>query len=580
MLEESLNQYKNTKDNPSFNKAALRNIAFFGVGAKLLDPRFKVPADAEEQVSAELKLIEAHSGIITSPMMAISAPGDKAEPYLEDYSQYVPRGHYTQSDVLKNYFKAMMWYGRMNFRFAQDSEAKSALLMTLALKDSGAVSYWDKIYQVTSFFAGVSDDPGYPEMSVVIADVYGEDKSLKEIMKDEEAWKNFISKAKAMKPAAVNSMVVGDPSIDPDREEVTEGFRLMGQRYTLDADIFQRLIFREVKANKAGEKRMLPSSLDVPAAMGSEIAKGILKAEGNYGYENYENNLNSLGERIRGLDEKEWQQTLYQARLNCLRPLIEPLPDGYPSFMKNRAWELKSLTTFLGSFTELKHDTILYSKQVYAEMGGPGPEEPAQKGYVEPNPLAYARIVALTAMTRDGLESLEMLNEKDKENLNKLEELSLNLMNISIKELQNESLTKDDIELINSFGGQLEHFWLESIKNSDQMDYSELLINHPAMIVADVATDPDSGQVLELATGHIQNIYAIVPLEGKLWLVSGGMYSAYQFPWPMEDRLTDEAWREMVDNLSFDEKIDLQYSFINEYMVMNEDSSFYKNYDI
>jgi hypothetical protein len=43
----------------------------------------------------------------------------------------------------------------------------------------------------------------------------------------------------------------------------------------------------------------------------------------------------------------------------------------------------------LGSWAELKHDTILYAKQVYAELGGGGTARPSPKlaqGYVEPVP--------------------------------------------------------------------------------------------------------------------------------------------------------------------------------------------------
>ena len=35
--------------------------------------------------------------------------------YIEDYSQYKPRGHYTRSETLEKYFKAMMWYGHTGF---------------------------------------------------------------------------------------------------------------------------------------------------------------------------------------------------------------------------------------------------------------------------------------------------------------------------------------------------------------------------------------------------------------------------------------------------------------------------------
>ncbi|MFI5384219.1 MAG: DUF3160 domain-containing protein, partial [Methanosarcina thermophila] len=38
------------------------------------------------------------------------------------YSQYIPRGHYERSDLLKAYFKSMMWYGRMTFRVNNEDE--------------------------------------------------------------------------------------------------------------------------------------------------------------------------------------------------------------------------------------------------------------------------------------------------------------------------------------------------------------------------------------------------------------------------------------------------------------------------
>ena len=58
--------------------------------------------------------------------------------------------------------------------------------------------------------------------------------------------------------------------------------------------------------------------------------------------------------------------------------MIEPKDSRYPAFMHNNAWTHKDLQTALGSWTELKHDTILYAKQVMAEMGGGGPEEPVR----------------------------------------------------------------------------------------------------------------------------------------------------------------------------------------------------------
>ena len=60
--------------------------------------------------------------------------------------------------------------------------------------------------------------------------------------------------------------------------------------------------------------------------------------------------------------------------------------------MQSPAWVDKQLNTVLGSWSELKHDTILYAKQAYAELGGGPPPPPPlpPKGYVEPVPEFYA----------------------------------------------------------------------------------------------------------------------------------------------------------------------------------------------
>jgi hypothetical protein len=93
----------------------------------------------------------------------------------------------------------------------------------------------------------------------------------------------------------------------------------------------------------------------------------------------------------------------------------------------------------------------------------------------------------------------------------------------------------------------LEHFWFDVLKNEKNADdRSQLLIDNPAALIADVATDPDSGQVLEEGTGMLNHIYVVVPIDGKLVLAMGSIFTCYEFPWPMSDRLTDEAWRAML----------------------------------
>lgn len=553
LLAVSLKQYNSLKGT-SWENAAKRTVGFFAVAAKLLDPQTPSPRIVQAEVKKELALIKAHNGIQTSPVINIGEPADMVidtpmgpqslEAFKEDYSQYIPRGHYDKTEILKAYFKATMWYGRATFRLKNEDEIRSALIITLALQEKDNQTIWAKISQPVDFFVGQSDDITCAQFQTLAEQVYGPKATLAEVSRDQEKFEAFMAAAKKLEPPQINSIPIFQASIQPNREREIKGFRFMGQRFTIDASIFQRLVDREVP------KRMLPRGLDIPAALGSAEAADILQQAGETKYENYSANLNKLKKYLAGLGTDCWTQNLYWGWLYSLQPLTQAKPAGYPSFMTNSAWTRKDLNTYLGSWTELKHDTILYAKQVYAEMGGAPPELKDDRGYVEPEPYLYARLASLLKMTSDGLKNLGWLSEKRQALLKTLRQMALSFKTISEKELSNAPLTADEYELIRSYGGQLEHFWLEV--NQEEMDalgvdQRSFLDQNPAALVADVATDPN-GQVLEEGTGQIFLIYVVVPVGGKLRIAKGGVFSHYEFAWPLDDRLTDNAWRKLLDS--------------------------------
>lgn len=566
MLSEALNQYNSLKGT-EWENAAKRNIGFFAVGSKLLDSSANVPSVVANEVNQELALIEAHQGIEKSPVMNIGGGQDtmidtpqgsqSLEALKEDYSQYIPRGHYDKTEQLKAYFKSMMWYGRLTFRMKNDDEVKSALLITLALNKENNQNGWNKIYEPVNFFVGKSDDITYYQFKDLAEKIYGANATIQSVSSDKNKLVSFIDETKTLEPPQINSMPIFQASIQADREKEIKGFRFMGQRFTIDAAIFQRLVTREVgpkgeSCDKApfNSGRMLPKGLDIPSAMGSEEALNILKNQGETQHACYPENMSKMQTYLSGLPVENWTQNLYWGWLYQLRPLLDEKSNGYPSFMQNTAWARKELNTFLGSWSQLKHDTILYAKQTYAELGGGGPEKKDDRGYVEPNPYVYARLASLLKMTNEGLEMRGLLTASMKDNLSKMEQLAMSLKTISEKELNNENLTDADYELIRSYGGQLEHLWLEI--NKDEPQYKELgqrdfLDQNPAAIVTDVATDPN-GQVLEEGTGKIFEIYVVVPVDGKLRIAKGGVYSYYEFTWPMSDRLTDKKWRDLLNS--------------------------------
>jgi hypothetical protein len=548
-----LQQYGSTSG--QVQEAARRNAAFFTVASILLDPGLTVPSEVQDLVQAELALIEAHQGFADSPIFG----------YKEDYSQYVPRGHYTRNETFERYFKAMMWYGRMMFRLKPGDkpeevqkgrmETRQAILIVAALQsatvgDQPALAVWERIYEPTVFFVGQTDDLSVYDYGQVSKEVYGESLNPSDL-EDEARLDAFIKQALTLRPPKIISSFVTDQE---EPEEVTKGFRFMGQRFIPDSYIFQQLVYDEVKLyqgtgqpftkvdSMAGPIRGFPRGLDVASVLNSQRAKDIIEAEGDAEYDGYREQLAKLRGEFASLPAEQWVENLYWNWLYSLRPLLETKGEGYPVFMQNEAWTDKDLNAFLGSWAELRHDTILYAKQSQTIMATsieqPKPE--LAKGYVEPQPEVYARLAALCKQMRVGLEDRGLLSPEYTDKLNRMESLLLSLKTMAEKELSGQALTDEEYAQIRDIGDVLEGITTFSVEVSGQIT-SEA--DERMAVVADVHTEGNSGQVLEEGVGDAFTIYVVAPVEGQPVVAQGGVFSYYEFKQPMSDRLTDEAWQ-------------------------------------
>jgi hypothetical protein len=522
-------------------EAARRNLAFFSVASVLLEPGAEVASDVADDVQAELDLIAAHQGFAESPIFG----------YEEDYSQYVPRGHYTRNETFERYFKAMMWYGRMMFRLkpgpnaeaieAGRMETRQAILIVAALQNAqvgqeSALAVWERIYEPTVFFVGKTDDLNIYDYTQVVREVYGDQLTLADL-EDAAKLDEFIERAMTLRPPKIVSSYVTDREKP---EEVTKGFRFMGQRFIPDSYIFQQLVYDKVGTQD--DPRLFPKGLDVAAALGSLRGYVILLHDYEEGrYANYMEQMQKLQNEFSQLPEEQWVENLYWSWLYALRPLLEIRGEGYPAFMQNQGWVDKDINTFLGSWTELRHDTILYAKQSYTmKATGIMPQPEAAKGYVEPQPEVYARLAALAKQMRTGLEGRGLLDAEYSDKLERLESLLLSLKTMAEKELAGEALNEEEYELIRNIGGVLEGITTFSAKVEEEIT-SEA--DERMAVVADVHTDVNTGQVLEEGVGDAFLIYVIAPVEGQLVATQGGVFSYYEFTQPMDDRLTDEAWQ-------------------------------------
>jgi len=491
----------------------------------------------------------------------------------------VPRGHYTRSEKLKRYFKAMMWYGRMAFLLKGGDEAliseqdakistiQAALISSeqpdVNVDTKTAQETWDRIYSVTAFFVGTADDLTPYEYRDAINNVFGAEYNVSELSNEDNLLELKVELAKMRSPKIYggSGVCVVYPPITKEKLydclAKTKGMRFMGQRFVPDSYMFQQLVSPAVGmyvgndtpftmcSTPAGPTRCFPRGLDIMAVLGSERAADILIVEGDTEYAgintSYDKQLEELKSQFAGFDFNitECNRNLYWSWLYTLKPLLKQFEDGYPTFMQTRAWQEKELQTSLASWTELRHDTILYAKQSYTPVVGAPPQPPQPKpvrGYVEPVPEFYARLSALTKMTENGLIDLDVLNATEKARLQRLARILERLINISKAELENKELTENDYEFIRNFG-----------ENLDSVVAGVNTGGKETTIVADVHTDPNTGKVLEEGVGYVNLILVAynVP-DGRIIVGAGPAFSYYEFKQEMKDRLTDEKWKEIL----------------------------------
>ena len=583
LLDASVEDYKVNSAGEE-KEAARRNAAYFAVALSLLQPKeeqmkeikesydpeegtyfdpaskekyqFEIPAFVDTDVKAETALIEAHKGFSTSPIFL----------YNEDYSQYLPRGHYTHSEVLKNYFKAFMWHGRMSMLLkgklieAEDPEKEArtqtiqACLISSGLKaDPALLKKWDRINAITAFYVGVSDDLGpheYMEAMEKVFDNGSRDYNVTAIGNLK------VELTRYRNPAIYGGTGNGNyPAVSTAEQadkllEDTKGFRFMGQRFIPDSYIFSRLTgpyTNEYIGNQehkpftyvsspSGNDRGFPRGLDAMALLGSKRAVYWLDELNDSDYKNYSAQYDKLDSEFANLSIADWNKNLYWSWLYSLRPLMNNYGNGYPTFMQTDAWQDKELGTSMASWTELRHDTVLYSKQLYAIPVSLPIFGNKSVGYVEPVPEYYNRMLALNRMTAGGLKEMGALDEDTGRKFENTEQILVKLSEISKKELENEELTEEDKLFIYKFG---EHFDAAGDADKDARKTS---------LVADIYTNPDTSTVLEEGTGYVDMVIAAYKApDGEILLAAGPVMSHYEFKQPMQDRLTDEKWREMLE---------------------------------
>ncbi len=534
LLAENISLY-NDIQNEKLKDLQIKNIAFIASGLKLLglEPE-NLPEEAKNLVDEEMKNV-SQEGVLRSPISGRDI----------DYSQLKPRGHYTRSEELKKYFKDTMYFGQVGLFIDKDDKPDEdsilqGLLLTHSIyKNPEILKTWEDLVEPIDFLVESADDLSIREYARTLYGIYGKDFDINKL--DDE--KNLSSAYKVLNEYP-------DPQV---AGFMGKSFRFMPQRAVMDSVLMQNVV--DIARDDKPSDRPIYSGLDLMTAFGNEKAWEIQKEDPyNSHWDKYEEKTDENISTVKKMKDLDWQKNMYRGWLWMLKSYDQKFGEGYPMFMRNDAWERKDLVSALGSFAELKHDTVLYGKAVMAEMGGGGDIE-IPKSYVEPNVELYEKLNWLLEFTKVNLKNRQMLSEKYEEKINKFQAMVVKFRDFSIKELQNEPLTGEEISYLLYIGGEMESLMVDFVESSDENQISnwyeiENATDRRMPVVVDLMRVVENSvglpkdEIFSIGTGKPMEIFVIYPHEGKLYMGRGATFSYYEFL--NKERLTDEDWQKMV----------------------------------
>jgi hypothetical protein len=545
---------------------AMRNsTVYFAVALSLLtNETLVLPSELSDDVAFYLQNIYADS-LQFVPAGTWHLP---VSPYgvdvAYDFTQFKVRGHYQGDAQLERYFRALMWYGQYpiyvpgndeyySWNVVHIDEAAMVHIRDIIKSNPDYYNDWQLLYNVTSALIGESDSISLLNLEVALRKVFGDsDKYLDYVATEDglSALKQELGKPEYGQRILSQALVSETPFAVLPRYPIV--FQFMGQRFVPDSYMFQWLCWDKVGLNSENERRILPKGLDVFAVLGSERANQLLTAD--FSFENFTANLAALRQDFGSLSEEEWTRSSYMAWIHALESLVNiTYGDSYPEFMRTSAWQDEKLNTALGSWAQLRHDTILYAKQTYI----PATSCSYPEAFVEPNPAFYARMQVLSEQTIDAVNLLSpsVVPSIVNDALGTLRDASQKFEVISTKELNNEPLTQQEIDFVKQSvwmcgsGGPI-GWYVSTIHAVAETANALSILETP--VIADVATFPPGDlqyppQILHVGVGKVNALVVLFPkTDGTLVAAVGPVFTYYEFGLVGTTRLNDQEWKRIL----------------------------------
>lgn len=538
----------------------------------------KLDAESQKAILTDLTAIYNPEGPITPEVFKTEYDEYTqivGKTFKIDVTQFTPRATYTSSSLRRQYFRGMKWYIMVPFFLKSPTlTTYSYGIAQLMAENPDALTEYNKLESTIGFMVGTSDD-------LMPVDYLSALQSGKGAQDPSQAAMEYLIKARdpKIKDLAASYPASGVENSDEVRLD-TKGMRLFSGKFIIDS-YWTGMLTQGDEASRPGYDQKLPpmaSSLEVMGLLGSDYAKSQISKLDFYSEKNSKA-INQMMTRLSDEESKmtdaDWTANIYFAWMWTIKSLFSWQQINHavlPQFMQSSNWEVKTLMTASGFWTELRHATILYAKQSFAELGGGGgdcdPREvpPPPKSYIEPQLEAYARLSYLAKRTNAGLkeEGFDLQNMRPLENF-------INLMDkvqaYTQKELQNQTLVEKTISQDGGLTNDGKPCITHSIDGTSDWETLRLGIvdglssslpvptegpiltakDKRAAVVADVHTGGDSDyptHILYEGEGIPNVIFTAVNDANGPRLTIGFMYSHYEFTKGYGGkRMTDEDWQ-------------------------------------
>lgn len=489
-----------------------------------------------------------------------------------DFTQFTPRGHYTDSEELSRYFRAMMWMGRIDFRMLEtksDGEQVfhrrqvEAVLGLYQLMTPELRADWELIDRTVTAFVGEHDYMHVGQISALLNDL--EVATLAELTAIEDARIAQTLVSGNYGEQRIHSHLISKSDVFGPTLPLNVSFALFGQRYVLDSHVFSQVVYDRVP------DRAVPNPLDAAfAALGNNHAALLLKPE--LEAMTFAGNLGAMRELADSQPAQNWESSLYTLWEGALRELsagkapagtvsaaaanvISEQGSGLPGVTKTEAWGRRLLNTQLGSWSQLRHDTLLYAKQSYTV--GSVCEFP--DAYVDPYPAFWAKLLRFAErgsllVTELGLEDSATI-QRAADYFQRFSSIVSVLHNMSLHQLSGEAHSPEDVAFVNNVvrisgggsGAPTVDGWFHQLMFHPE-DFHEV-----DNIIADVHTDPGGdipqrgSSVLHVGTGYPRLMIVAVETCAGPRAYAGPVFDYKEHLQPGLVRLNDEDWQSLLN---------------------------------